>query len=89
MEVAIFTFAVSMVADMRTIFVEADCGSLISQRMMMNKKSISLSRSCTSSRMMCVYALSDLVRINFSSRTPVVQNKMAVSSDTKRLSSPI
>lgn len=83
------TLAVSIVADIRTMRVLHVSLFAISIRMMMNKKSISLSRSCTSSRIICVKSASDFAATNFSNSTPVVQYKTRVSSDTYRLSKPI
>lgn len=84
-----FTLAVSIVADIRMMRVLHVPIFAISMRMMMNKKSMSLSRSWTSSRMMCEKSASDFDATNFSKRTPVVQYKMRVSSDTFSLSKPI
>lgn len=82
------TLRLSIVADIKIILTFAF--SLASSiRMMMNKKSMSLSRSCTSSSTMCVYCVNVFIWISFSNRTPVVQNVIRVSADTNRLSKPI
>lgn len=48
--------------------------------MMSIAKSMSTSRSCTSSRMMCVQSFISFILISFSSRTPVVQYSRRVCS---------